>query len=143
MRKFPDGSSVGDDIKLQNGTQEFHRPSEDATNLVNLQKFAWQSERMGGDVHLQANPTAGELRHKQVLQDTEKKREAVRSSVLDKYGGEEHLAAPPKELLSSTERFVEYSKTGDVIKGSVPTKTTRYQEDGMSLHVCINVSVHK
>ncbi len=64
MRELPDGSNVTDDPKLQNGKQEFHRPSGDAVKFQKLQKFAWQSERAGGDIHLQANPTQGELQHK-------------------------------------------------------------------------------
>jgi pre-mRNA-processing factor SLU7 len=144
MRELPDGRKVVDDPKLQNGNQEFVRGNnDDADNFSNLQKFAWQSERMGGDVHLQANPTAGEIRHKKLLQETEKKREAVRSSVLDKYGGEEHLAAPAKELLRSTEQFVEYTKTGDIIKGTPTPKTTsRYAEDGTSIHVSVLTIVY-
>jgi pre-mRNA-processing factor SLU7 len=132
MRELPDGTKVADDPKLNNGKQEFQRPSGDAAEFERLQKFAWQSERAGGDVHLQANPTEGEIRHKKLLEQTEKKRSALRSSVLDKYGGEEHLAPPPKELLKSTEQFVQYTKFGEVIKGSEEPQTkSRYPEDGI------------
>ncbi len=41
-------------------------------------------------------------------------------SPLKQYGGEEHLAAPPKELLlAQTEQYVEYSKHGRLIKGKL------------------------
>ena len=132
MRELPDGTNV-DDPKLQNGKQEFHRPTGDAVEFAKLQKFAWQSERVGSDIHLRANPTEGELRHKKLVEETEKKRHAVRSSVLDKYGGAEHLAVPPNELLKSTEQFVEYTKAGEVIKGvETPATKSRYPEDGTS-----------
>ena len=42
----------------------------------------------------------------------------MKTNVIDKYGGLEHLKAPPKELLlAQTENYVEYSRTGQVIKG--------------------------
>ena len=132
MRELPDGDASVADPKLQTGKQEFHRATGDAAEFEKLQKFAWQSERAGGNVHLQANPTEGEIRHKKLKEEVEKKRTAVRSSVLDKYGGAEHFAAPPKELLKSTERFVEYTKTGEVIKGKeAPSTKSQYPEDGL------------
>src|SRR5271170_803577 len=141
MRELPDGSQTANDPKLATGKMEFHRPSGDAAEFEKLQKFAWQSEKAGGNVHLQANPTEAEVRHKELVQESEKKRSAVRSSVLDKYGGAEHLAAPPKELLKSTEQFVEYTKFGEVIKGNGESTTkSRYAEDGMIallLEVCL------
>lgn len=132
MRELPDGDTSVADPKLQTGNQEFHRATGDAAEFEKLQKFAWQSERAGGDVHLQANPTEGEIRHKKLKEEVEKKRTAVRSSVLDKYGGAEHFAAPPRELLKSTEQFVEYTKTGEVIKGKeAPSTKSQYPEDGI------------
>ena len=148
MRELPDGSQTTDDPKLVTGKMEFHRPSGDAAEFEKLQKFAWQSEKAGGDVHLQANPTEAEVRHKELVQESEKKRSAIRSSVLDKYGGAEHLAAPPMELLKSTEQFVEYTKFGEVIKGKEqPTTKSRYAEDGMIisplLHHCLCFSTYQ
>jgi pre-mRNA-processing factor SLU7 len=141
MRELPDGSQTTDDPKLTNGNQEFVRAANgDAAEFEKLQRFAWQSERMGGDVHLQANPTEGELRHRKTEQEQEKKKAAVRSSVLEKYGGAEHLAAPPKELLKSSEKFVEYTKMGEVIRGKEEPKTkSRYAEDGTSFFCCTDV----
>ena len=138
MRELPDGSQAGEDAKLQTGKQEFHRSRGEAIEFEKLQKFAWQSERIGGDIHLQANPTAGELKHRKAVEETEKNKSAVRSSVLEKYGGAEHFAVPPKELLKSTEQFVEYTKMGEVIRGKeVPKAQSRYVENGMSsLRIC-------
>lgn len=37
-------------------------------------------------------------------------------SILDKYGGEEHLEAPPRELIfAQTEEYVEYSRCGRLV----------------------------
>ena len=42
----------------------------------------------------------------------------VSKSIIDRYGGKEHLEAPPKELIfASTEEYVEYSRTGKIVKG--------------------------
>ena len=41
-------------------------------------------------------------------------------SIVEKYGGKEYLEAPPKELLlATTEEYVEYSRTGKIIKGLI------------------------
>jgi pre-mRNA-processing factor SLU7 len=144
MRELPDGTKGTEDPKLQNGKQEFHRPSGDAVKFEKLQKFAWQSERAGGDIHLQANPTMGELLHKRVVEEADKKRSAERSGVLDKYGGAEYLAAPPKELLQSTEQFIVYTKLGEVINGAeAPATKSRYAEDGKCpLKITLLISVY-
>ena len=41
----------------------------------------------------------------------------VNKSILEKYGGAEHLETPPRELIfSQTENYVEYSRHGKVVK---------------------------
>ncbi|KXJ28703.1 Pre-mRNA-splicing factor SLU7 [Exaiptasia diaphana] len=47
------------------------------------------------------------------------------------YGGEEHLEAPPKELLlAQTENYVEYSRTGRIVKGQEKAvMKSKYEED--------------
>ena len=54
-------------------------------------------------------------------------------SILAKYGGEEYLQKAPKELLQGqTEEYVEFSRTGQVIKGKERAKVrSKYPEDGM------------
>ena len=48
--------------------------------------------------------------------------------MIDKYGGQEHLKAPPKELLiAQTENYVEYSRTGQVIKGQEKAKVRNFK----------------
>lgn len=50
---------------------------------------------------------------------------------MEKYGGEEHLEAPPKTLLlAQTEEYIEYSRSGKVVKGMEKFKArSRYEED--------------
>ncbi|CAG8584610.1 10946_t:CDS:2 [Cetraspora pellucida] len=109
----------------------FVRYTGDAPNMANLQLFAWQAYEKGTDVHLQANPTQGELLHREYLQKKEKLKDTSKDSILAKYGGEEHLNAPPKELLlAQTEQYVEYSRTGRIIKGQERAiAKSKYEED--------------
>jgi len=50
---------------------------------------------------------------------------------LARYGGEEYLEKVPKELLQGqTEQYVEYSRTGQVVKGMEAAKAkSKYEED--------------
>lgn len=50
---------------------------------------------------------------------------------MEKYGGEEHLQVPPKSLLlAQTEEYIEYSRSGKVIKGvEKPKARSIYEED--------------
>ncbi len=56
------------------------------------------------------------------------------------YGGEEYLEKTPKELLAGqTEDYVEYSRTGQVIKGRERAKIrSKYDEDGKRVVMCID-----
>jgi pre-mRNA-processing factor SLU7 len=96
-----------------------------------LQIFAWGSSQRGGDVHLQANPTAGELLHQEYKSKKETLKDKNKVSILDKYGGEQYLEHAPRELLQGqTEEYVEYSRTGQVVFGKERAKVrSRYAED--------------
>ena len=119
----------------------FVRYTGDAPKMANLQLFAWQAYEKGNDVHLQANPTQGELLHREYLQKKEKLKNSSKESILATYGGEEHLNAPPKELLlAQTETYVEYSRTGRVVKGQDRAKAkSKYEEDGKSIFLIMAV----
>ncbi|KAG5456192.1 MAG: SLU7 splicing factor [Olpidium bornovanus] len=103
----------------------------DAPKLANLQLFAWQAQERGQDVHLQANPTLAELHHREYESKKESLKDTTKSSILEKYGGAEHLDTPPKELLlAQTENYVEYSMSGRVIKGQEKAcAKSKYVED--------------
>jgi Pre-mRNA splicing Prp18-interacting factor len=106
-----------------------------------LQLFAWQSAARGNDVHLNANPTQGQLLHEAYKEKKEELRDTSKVSVLAKYGGEEHLAKPPKELLQGqTEEYVEFSRAGQVIHGKERAKTrSKYPEDGSFSRLCFDL----
>jgi pre-mRNA-processing factor SLU7 len=102
-----------------------------------LQLFAWGAEQQGGDMNLQANPTAGELLHQEFKQTKEVLKGKNKVSILDKYGGEEYLEQAPRELLQGqTEEYVEYSRTGQMIYGKERVKArSKYPEDGKSFSI--------
>ena len=110
----------------------FLRYSGEAPEVQELQLFAWQSESRGNDVHLNANPTQGQLLHQAYKEKKEELRDSSKVSVLAKYGGEEYLETAPKELrLGQTEEYVEYSRAGQIIHGKERAKArSKYPEDG-------------
>ena len=111
----------------------FFRYSGEAPEVQKLQLFAWQAAARGNDVHLNANPTQGELLHQEFKEKKEQLKDTVKGSILAKYGGEEYLEKAPKELLQGqTEEYVEYSRTGQVVKGKERVKAkSKYMEDGV------------
>lgn len=79
--------------------------------------FAWEAYEKGADVHLQADPTKLELLKREYAQRKQQHDESKKDSILDKYGGEEHLQAPPKELLlAQTVSNINIQLFGVVIK---------------------------
>ncbi|CAO3630833.1 unnamed protein product [Cunninghamella echinulata] len=121
-QKEHDGGFSGDN---------FTRYSGDAPEMAKVQLFAWQAADRGTEVHLQANPTQVALLHKDYESKKDNVRDSTQKSILEKYGGAEHLESLPKELLlAQTENYVEYSRTGRVIKGQEKAKArSKYEED--------------
>lgn len=109
----------------------FVRYTGDTQNISQVQTFAWQAYEKGVDIHLQAEPTKAELLHKEYAVKKEEYKEGVKDNILKKYGGEEHLKVPPKELIfAQTEHYVEYSRQGQIIKGcEKPVIKSIYEED--------------
>jgi pre-mRNA-processing factor SLU7 len=52
--------------------------------------------------------------------------------MLERYGGAEHLDAPPPEMrMAQSEVYVEYAPDGRVVKGPQPAvPRSKYPEDG-------------
>ncbi|KAI1613059.1 Pre-mRNA splicing Prp18-interacting factor-domain-containing protein [Exophiala viscosa] len=115
----------------------FVRPTDDpAAEFERAQKYAWETQENANPtakkLHLQANPTEGEiLRKKQTTEATEKKA-AARKVLLDKYGGDEYLADKAKKSIPqvlTNERYIEYDESGH-IKGEIrATPRSKYAED--------------
>ena len=93
--------------------------------------FAWEAYEHGTDIHSLADPTKLEVMHKEFKVKKDAFKTDTQQSILEQYGGEEHLDAPPRELLlAQTEEYVEYSRLGNVIKGQEKAVAkSRYEED--------------
>ena len=61
--------------------------------------FAWESSDKGVNTHMQSDPTKLHFLMKQFVHRKTEMTDEKKRQVLDKYGGEEHLVAPPRELL--------------------------------------------
>ncbi|VDN31180.1 unnamed protein product, partial [Gongylonema pulchrum] len=85
----------------------------------------------GIDVHALAEPTKLEAMKREFEEQKTSAKNEHRTKLLEKYGGEEHLQTPAKELLlAQTEQYVEYNRKGKVIKGEErPMIRSRYEED--------------
>jgi len=107
------------------------RSHGDVTDMARSQLFAWDAYERGADVHLEADPTKLALLNKEFKVKKEDFERNKKEGIVEKYGGEEHLNAPPKELLlAQTEEYVEYSRTGKIIKGQERAITkSKYEED--------------
>ncbi|KMZ06522.1 pre-mRNA-splicing factor Slu7 [Drosophila simulans] len=111
--------------------ENFVRFSGDTTAQATAQLFAWEAHGKGVDVHLLAEPTKLELLQKEYEQKKEQFKSSTKTHIVEKYGGEEHLQVPPKSLLlAQTEEYIEYSRSGKVIKGvEKPKARSIYEED--------------
>lgn len=130
------------DLSKDGGTsaaeENFIRPStDDSAAFVRAQQYAWETQEAPNPttkkLHLQANPTEGEILHKKLTIEAAEKKAAARKALLDKYGGSEHLQENKLDksnaVLSSSERYVEYDSHGH-IKGQPAQKVrSKYAED--------------
>jgi len=129
MRDAPIKNVPPEDAKFAG--DNFFRFSGEAPEVQQLQLFAWQAAARGNDVHLNANPTQGQLLHHEFKEKKEMMKDVNKVSILARYGGEEYLERVPRELINGqTENYVEYSRTGQVIKGKERAKArSKYPED--------------
>lgn len=90
---------------------------------------------------MNAGPTQGQYLHEEYKDKKEKHKEVTKESILARYGGEEYLEKAPKEIVDGqTENYVEYSQTGQIIKGKERAKArSKYPEDGESYCLCRKV----
>ena len=132
MRKNPYEGSGQKDEEVEYAGDNYVRISGDTVNHAQSQMFAWDAGRKGLEVHALAEPTKLEALKKEYVQKKDTLKDEAKNQILEKYGGEEHLnSAPPRELIfAQSEHYVEYSRTGEVLKGEEASMTkTKYEED--------------
>ncbi|XP_022211465.1 pre-mRNA-splicing factor Slu7 [Drosophila obscura] len=129
MRDNPNPATPAEEAEFAG--ENFVRFSGDTTAQATAQLFAWEAHGKGVDVHLLAEPTKLELLQKEYEQKKEQFKSSTKTHIVEKYGGEEHLKVPPKSLLlAQTEEYIEYSRSGKVIKGvEKPKARSIYEED--------------
>ncbi|KAE8440661.1 mRNA splicing protein [Mollisiaceae sp. DMI_Dod_QoI] len=132
-RSMVDSGATVDAAAALVAEEGFMRASGDAGEFEKAQKYAWEAQEKGGDtkLHLQANPTSGEILLKREIEKEQAKREAHRRMLLERYGGEVNPnAAKLKDVaVTESERYVEYDDSG-LIKGAPKMVTkSKYPED--------------
>uniref|UniRef100_A0A3B3WC31 Pre-mRNA-splicing factor SLU7 n=1 Tax=Poecilia mexicana TaxID=48701 RepID=A0A3B3WC31_9TELE len=140
MRENPYSNTGMNPDEVGYAGDNFARYSGDTISMAQTQLFAWEAYERGSEVHLQADPTKLELLHRSFKVKKEDFKEKQREGILEKYGGQEHLDAPPRELLlAQTEDYVEYSRHGAVLKGlEKAVARSKYEEDVLiNNHTCI------
>lgn len=98
--------------------ENFIRYTGDVNKVSKAQVFAWQAADKGIDIHLQALPTKTEIVQKEFEVKKNEYNDRISKYIESKYGQPEKQAKPSRELeLEQSERYVEYSRTGRIVKG--------------------------
>lgn len=131
MHKNPyEGTGKGED-EVDFAGDNTVRVGGDTISHAQSQLFAWDAGRKGLDVHVLAEPTKLAALKAEYSGKKEEFKDALKNNILEKYGGAEHLAAAPRELIfAQTEDYVEYTRHGKILRGDeVPVVRSRYEED--------------
>ncbi|XP_052754839.1 pre-mRNA-splicing factor Slu7 [Galleria mellonella] len=127
MRDNPNPNATESEYAGEN----FVRFTGDTCAHAAAQLFAWDAHARGLDVHLLAEPTKLQLLQREYRDKKDQFKTQVKQSVLEKYGGAEHLAAPPRELLlAQTELYTVYNRDGTLAHGAEKQLAkSKYEED--------------
>ena len=132
-RSMVDMGAQADQAAALVAEDNFMRTSGDAAEFERAQKYAWESQERGdrNKTHLQANPTSGEYFRRKEMEESDTKREAQRRTLLEKYGGEQHLQPSQLRDMAVIEngQYVEYDETGAVKGAPKAVAKSKYPED--------------
>ncbi|KAK6439413.1 mRNA splicing protein [Oleoguttula sp. CCFEE 5521] len=111
----------------------FQKASGDAGEFERAQTYAWETQERGDKdkVHLQANPTAGEITRKRKAEEELVKKESQKKALLDKYGPQDAIAVNPLKdaQVTESERYVEYDERGKIKGAPAVAEKSMYPED--------------
>ena len=129
MRENPRAPGEADEQGWQGDNH--NRISGDARDLAAMQLYNFEAYDKGQNLHLNADPTTVEMMNKIYREKKESLKSNRSNKILDKYGGAEHMEGPPKELLfAQTEEYVEYDRSGQVVRGTErAVAKSKYIED--------------
>ena len=130
MREDPLAGKKSDKPSTFHGENAI-RYSDETRKIAQSHIFAWNASDRGVDVHLNAEPTKLEMMKDQFDKGKVEVKSSIEQSILSKYGGDEYFKAPPAELIyGQNERYVEYSRSGKIVKGEEEaTVRSKYVED--------------
>ena len=132
-RSMVDMGAQADQAAALVAEDKFMRASGDAAEFEKAQKYAWESQERGdkNKTHLQANPTSGEYFRRKEKEASDNKREAHRNTLLEKYGGEQHLQSSRLRDMAvvENEQYVEYDELGAVKGAPKVVAKSKYLED--------------
>jgi pre-mRNA-processing factor SLU7 len=131
MVDMGDLNAKGDNASALIAEDNFMRASGDAAEFERAQKYAWESQEkgVGRKLHLQANPTEGEVLRKKQTEEAESNKTIQRQALLEKYGGAEYLQSAPVKDVLENENYVEYDESG-AVKGQIKSiPRSKYAED--------------
>lgn len=94
-------------------------------------KLADEAAENGGTIHMEKGPTASLLKFKELEKARRQEDEKLRSSLLDKYGGQEYLDKNrPQEVDEApNDKYIEYTETGEIIKKNSAEKEESVDQD--------------
>ncbi|MCJ1245821.1 mRNA splicing protein [Trapelia coarctata] len=132
-RSMVDMGAQADQAAALVAEDNFMRASGDAQAFEKAQRYAWESQERGdkNKTHVQANPTSGEYFLRKEKEAREKRQEAHKKILLEKYGGEQYLQTSSlhNSAVLENEHYVEYDGSG-AISGVPKTVTkSKYPED--------------
>lgn len=132
-RSMVDSGITSDSASQLVAEEGFMKASGDAAEFERAQRYAWETQERGdrNKIHLQANPTSGELMRKKEMKEAEEKKVAKAKALSDKYGTQEKFNDDTlrKTAVTESERYVEYDERGR-IKGAPKVKAkSKYAED--------------
>ena len=133
-RALVDPGAIADKSAQLFAEESFMRASGEAAEFEQAQRYAWEAQEKSGDttLHLQANPTAGEVLRKKETEEREAKRRKRAEILASQYGEQVDVPDALKGVaITESETYVEYDEAG-LIKGA-PRKAakSKYAEDVM------------
>ncbi|OAL06147.1 ANTH-domain-containing protein [Phaeosphaeriaceae sp. SRC1lsM3a] len=132
-RSMVDGGVTSDSAAKLVAEEGFMKASGDAAEFERAQRYAWETQERGdkNKLHLQANPTSGEVMRKKELKEAEEQKAARAKALAEKYGTQEKFTDDTlrKTAVTESEKYVEYDERGR-IKGAPKVKAkSKYPED--------------
>lgn len=129
----PKTRTLVDQAPGEDADEGFARASGDAAEFERAQKYAWETQERGDKdrLHLQANPTAGEITRKRKREEDEEKLAARKKMLAERYGDQSEVKKNPLQdvAVTANETYVEYDERGRIKGQPQKSEKSMYAED--------------